>query len=130
MWYVKTAELYTSPVVRGGLVTAGTVEAESTQKKGYKLPRAPMTNSDLTRLINSDEVQSVVRPKKTVRYLLVKLYALTWNTYSVDCHQSVAGILAIGVHTTLDQQAGPYGLRFISTSVRLAWQYWLHLQSS
>ena len=47
-------------------LSAGTVEAESTQKKGYKLPRAPMTNSDLTRLINSDEVQSVVRPKKTV----------------------------------------------------------------
>ena len=52
-----------------GFTTAGTVEAESTQKKGYKLPRAPMTNSDLTRLINSDEVQSVVRPKKTVRLL-------------------------------------------------------------
>lgn len=50
---------------------AGTVEAESTQKKGYKLPRAPMTNSDLTRLINSDEVQSVVRPKKTVCLLLL-----------------------------------------------------------
>ena len=47
---------------------AGTTEAESTQKRGYKLPRAPMTNSDLTRLINSDEVQSVVRPKKTVRF--------------------------------------------------------------
>ena len=30
-----------------------------------------MTNSDLTRLINSDEVQSVVRPKKTVRLLLL-----------------------------------------------------------
>ncbi len=48
---------------------AGTVEAASEQKKGYKLPRAPMTNSDLTRLINSDEVQSVVRPKKTVSVL-------------------------------------------------------------
>lgn len=48
---------------------AGTVEAASEQKKGYKLPRAPMTNSDLTRLINSDEVQSVVRPKKTVSCL-------------------------------------------------------------
>lgn len=53
------------------ITNAGTVEAESTQKKGYKLPRAPMTNSDLTRLINSDEVQSVVRPKKTVRLLLL-----------------------------------------------------------
>lgn len=59
----------THPVTRRDVVTAGTVEAVSTQKKGYKLPRAPMTNSDLTRLINSDEVQSVVRPKKTVRFL-------------------------------------------------------------
>jgi len=42
----------------------GTSESESAVKKGYKLPRAPMTNSDLTRLINSDEIQSVVRPKK------------------------------------------------------------------
>jgi large subunit ribosomal protein L4e len=42
----------------------GTAESKSEVKKGYKLPRAPMTNSDLTRLINSDEIQSVVRPKK------------------------------------------------------------------
>jgi large subunit ribosomal protein L4e len=40
----------------------GTLDKESVQKKGYKLPRAPMTNSDLTRLINSDEIQSIVRP--------------------------------------------------------------------
>ena len=44
----------------------GTVETESKEKRGYRLPQAPMTNSDLTRLINSDEIQSVVRPKKTV----------------------------------------------------------------
>ena len=31
-------------------------------KKGYVLPRPMMTNADLSRLINSDEVQSVVRP--------------------------------------------------------------------
>lgn len=42
----------------------GTTDTESTQKKGYKLPRAQMTNSDLTRLINSDEVQSIVNPPK------------------------------------------------------------------
>lgn len=42
----------------------GTVEKPSTLKKGYTLPRAPMTNSDLTRLINSDEIQSIVRPPK------------------------------------------------------------------
>ena len=39
----------------------------SKQKKGYKLPRSCMTNSDITRLINSDEVQTIVRPIKTVR---------------------------------------------------------------
>jgi hypothetical protein len=33
-------------------------------KKGYKLPRACMTNADVTRLINSDEVQSVVNAPK------------------------------------------------------------------
>jgi large subunit ribosomal protein L4e len=45
----------------------GTHEKPSALKKGYTLPRAPMTNSDLTRLINSDEIQSVVRPIKTTR---------------------------------------------------------------
>ena len=34
-------------------------------KKGYKLPRSQMTNSDLTRLVNSDEIQSIVNPPKT-----------------------------------------------------------------
>lgn len=39
----------------------GTATQESSVKKGYKLPRSVMTNSDLARLINSDEIQSVVR---------------------------------------------------------------------
>ena len=34
----------------------------SKQKAGFRLPRSPMANADLARLINSDEVQSVVRP--------------------------------------------------------------------
>jgi len=38
--------------------------AMSTEKKGYRLPRAMMTNSDLPRVINSDEVQAVVRPAR------------------------------------------------------------------
>lgn len=42
----------------------GTVDTESAAKKGYKLPRNIMTNPDLARLINSDEVQSVVAPPK------------------------------------------------------------------
>ena len=42
----------------------GTSESESSVKKGYKLPRNIMSNPDLARLINSDEVQSVVAPPK------------------------------------------------------------------
>merc|ERR1711918_215338 len=36
----------------------------STEKKGYRLPRSIMTNSDLPRIINSDEVQAKVVPAK------------------------------------------------------------------
>ncbi|KAL6785790.1 RPL4 [Auxenochlorella protothecoides x Auxenochlorella symbiontica] len=42
----------------------GTTSTASEQKKGYRLPRHVMTNGDLARLINSDEVQSVVAPAK------------------------------------------------------------------
>jgi len=46
----------------------GSVTRPSVQKIGYTLPRAPMTQSDLSRLINSDEIQSKVRPcVKSVR---------------------------------------------------------------
>jgi large subunit ribosomal protein L4e len=43
----------------------GSTTTASGVKKGYKLPRAQMTNSDLARLINSDEIQSVVNAPKT-----------------------------------------------------------------
>jgi large subunit ribosomal protein L4e len=42
------------------------IDAVYQQKSGYVLPRPVMSNADLTRLINSDEVQSVVRPKIAV----------------------------------------------------------------
>ncbi|KAI3996664.1 hypothetical protein MKX01_009496 [Papaver californicum] len=42
----------------------GTFEKSSEKKKGYVLPRSKMVNADLARIINSDEVQSVVRPIK------------------------------------------------------------------
>lgn len=46
----------------------GTFDKPSEKKKGYVLPRAKMVNADLARLINSDEVQSVVKPiKKEVK---------------------------------------------------------------
>eukprot|EP00179_Madagascaria_erythrocladioides_P015234 CAMPEP_0198365492 /NCGR_PEP_ID=MMETSP1450-20131203/154196_1 /TAXON_ID=753684 ORGANISM="Madagascaria erythrocladiodes, Strain CCMP3234" /NCGR_SAMPLE_ID=MMETSP1450 /ASSEMBLY_ACC=CAM_ASM_001115 /LENGTH=814 /DNA_ID=CAMNT_0044072943 /DNA_START=52 /DNA_END=2497 /DNA_ORIENTATION=+ len=37
------------------------IYSEGGAKRGYVLPRSVMTNSDLTRIINSDEIQSVVR---------------------------------------------------------------------
>ncbi|CDY07934.1 BnaC03g35890D [Brassica napus] len=40
----------------------GSFEKGSEKKKGYVLPRAKMVNADLARIINSDEVQSVVTP--------------------------------------------------------------------
>jgi len=43
----------------------GTVDTASTQKKGYTIPRAKMANSDLASIINSDEIQSVLRPKQS-----------------------------------------------------------------
>lgn len=43
----------------------GTTTKESAVKKGYKLPRAQMANADLARLINSDEIQTVLRAPKS-----------------------------------------------------------------
>lgn len=40
----------------------GTYEKGSTLKKDYYLPTPKISNPDITRLINSDEIQSVVRP--------------------------------------------------------------------
>merc|ERR1719386_676978 len=41
----------------------GTLKSGAPMKKGYTLPRAAMVNADVARIINSDEVQSVLRPK-------------------------------------------------------------------
>lgn len=40
----------------------GTFDKASVHKKDYVLPTAKISNPDVTRLINSDEIQSVVRP--------------------------------------------------------------------
>jgi len=42
----------------------GTYEQKSELKKSFTLPHSAMNNADLGRLINSDEVQSVVRPAR------------------------------------------------------------------
>jgi large subunit ribosomal protein L4e len=40
----------------------GTFTATAELKKGYKLPRPQMSNADLARIINSTEVQKIVKP--------------------------------------------------------------------
>ena len=47
----------------------GTHELPGELKKGYLLERPMLNNANLARLINSDEVQSVVRPKQRVTTL-------------------------------------------------------------
>jgi len=42
--------------------TFGTFEKAAVFKKDYILPSSKVTNPDITRIINSDEIQSVVRP--------------------------------------------------------------------
>ncbi|WP_395241715.1 hypothetical protein, partial [Salmonella sp. s51933] len=42
----------------------GTWRKASTEKSSYSLPKPIMKNSDLARLINSEEIQQVVRPVK------------------------------------------------------------------
>jgi len=42
----------------------GDIEAPSALKKGYLLERPLMNNANLARIINSDEIQAVVRPKR------------------------------------------------------------------
>jgi len=74
----------------------GSVRRQSTTKVGYFLPRNIMTNSDVTRLINSDEVQSKVRApikgiKRAIRKKnpLVNLGALVkLNPYALSARRS------------------------------------------
>lgn len=42
----------------------GTYEEAAQDKSGFSLPRSSMTNADLARIINSDEIQSVINPSK------------------------------------------------------------------
>jgi large subunit ribosomal protein L4e len=42
----------------------GTYRKKASEKSDYQLPRPQMSNADVVRLINSDEVQSVVLPSK------------------------------------------------------------------
>lgn len=50
----------------------GTYDEDSQLKKGFTLPRSFMTNADLARIINSDEIQSIVKPVSTGALVLPK----------------------------------------------------------
>ena len=50
----------------------GTYDESAKFKNGFNLPRSSMTNADLARIINSDEVQSVLRPIQTTENVLPK----------------------------------------------------------
>mmetsp|Transcript_69511 Transcript_69511/g.85239 ORF Transcript_69511/g.85239 Transcript_69511/m.85239 type:complete len:461 (+) Transcript_69511:112-1494(+) len=50
----------------------GTTKTKSILKKNYIMPRPMMLNSDLTRIINSVEIQSAIKPKKVVEPFIKK----------------------------------------------------------
>jgi len=44
----------------------GTFDTPSKEKRDFKLPRPKVTNADLVRIINSDEIQSQLKVRKTI----------------------------------------------------------------
>merc|ERR1719409_2231848 len=54
--------VYTEAAFRRLNAIFGTYRGAAELKNGYHLPRAMMTNADVARIINSDEVQAAVRP--------------------------------------------------------------------
>jgi len=50
----------------------GTYRKASSVKKDYKLPRPILTNPDISRVINSDEIQSKLRPAEKQRRMFVR----------------------------------------------------------
>merc|ERR1712203_1173872 len=48
----------------------GTYKGGSKEKKGYTLPRSLMTNTDISRIINSTEVQSALKPAKALKKVI------------------------------------------------------------
>lgn len=67
-------------------------------EEGKRIPAAAMTNADLARIINSDEVQSVVNPAKTGRVKILRKKNPLWSMvalekldpYAAACRKSAA----------------------------------------
>jgi len=56
--------VWTAPAFKALQDLFGSHTSASKSKKGYHLMRPMMTNADISRIINSDEVQSAVQPAK------------------------------------------------------------------
>merc|ERR1711964_597844 len=56
--------VWTEPAFKKLQALFGSYKSASELKKGYHLMRAAMTNADIARIINSDEVQAAVQPAK------------------------------------------------------------------
>jgi len=108
--FAKLAEIY------------GSVRRPSTQKKGWTVPRNIMSNSDVTRLINSDEVQSkvrapihgvrrAIRKKNPLRNLgaLVKLnpYALSIRRHEILAEKRRAEVKKAKLAAAREKKAFP-----------------------
>jgi len=67
--------IWTKPAIEAIHRLWSTLAIPSMAKKAYIIPRSAMTNSDLKRLINSDEVQSTLRPPKNTtsgKHIIIK----------------------------------------------------------
>jgi len=62
--------IYTKDAFQSLDTQFGTYKTPSSAKKGFQLPKALLTNADLGRLINSEEVQSHLRRKKPHRRIV------------------------------------------------------------
>merc|ERR1712085_47571 len=57
--------VFTEGAIKRLATLFGSKKAGSSSKKGFTLMRAPMTNTDISRIVNSDEIQSVLSAKRT-----------------------------------------------------------------
>ena len=110
--------IWTKPAFEKLDALFGSLDAPTAAKKGYKLQRNVMSNPDLARVINSDEIQSVVKaPKKSLARKGVKKnplknlgVMLKLNPYAKTARRaellaSKAGRTSMGGKPTAEQKA-------------------------
>lgn len=75
----------------------GTYTSKSTQKTYFTLPRPIVAQADVARIINSDEVQSVLRPKGASRHLVSR---------KVNPLRNVHALLRLNPHAATTRREG------------------------